>query len=151
MRRRSLGGLKMKRMILAFLLITILLSFTSCGNYSEPREIGCEEIIRAYEEAGFAVTHIDTSNKEGYPYLCQICVEMSQGEGPADSLYFTVYPTAGEASAAAAEDGYNPAVWLIAAIMGEGRWLKVGSYGVIEYSYYNPKMIESFNDLIKEK
>ena len=32
---------------------------------------------------------------------------------------------------------------------GESRWLKTGTYGKIEYSYYNSKLIKPFNELIK--
>ena len=46
-------------------------------------------------------------------------------------------------------DKYNLAVWLYATVSGESRWLKTGTYGKIEYSYYNSKLIKPFNELIK--
>ena len=33
--------------------------------------------------------------------------------------------------------------------MGESRWLKTGTYGKIEYSYYSSELIKPFNELIK--
>ena len=46
----------MKKLIPLLLLISIILSFSACAP-KEYKEIACEEIIKAYEDAGYFVDY----------------------------------------------------------------------------------------------
>ena len=56
----------MKKIISIILLLSLCFSFTACGNSAETKEISCEEIIVAYEDAGYNNVyhlHSDGDNK----------------------------------------------------------------------------------------
>ena len=137
----------MKKIISIILLISFALSLAACKK-SEPKEISCEEIIAAYEEAGYYVAHGTHNNETDSSQICYIKASISNDPN-SDYIYFITCFTKEQAEEAAKTDKYNLAVWLYAAVSGESRWLKTGTYGKIEYSYYNPKLIKPFNDLIK--
>ncbi len=136
-----------KRMILVTLLLTLALSLVACGN-SEPKEISCEDIIEAYEDAGYYVTHGEHKNESDSSQLCYIKANLSE-DPDSDYIYFITCFTEEQAKEALKIDKYNLAIWLYATVNGESRWLKTGTYGKIEYSYYNPKLIKPFKELIK--
>ncbi len=138
----------MKKIMSTLLLFSLFFSFTACSNSTEPKEISCEDIIKAYEDAGYYVAHGEHREETDSAYLCYI--RASVIEGPySDYIYFITCFTEEQAEEAAKTDKYNLAVWLYATVSGESRWLKTGTYGKIEYSYYNPKLIKPFNELIK--
>ena len=138
----------MKKIISIILLLSFALSFTACGNSTEPKEISCEEIIAAYEDAGYFVTHGEHKDETENSQLCYIKASLTE-DSDSDYIYFITCFTDEQAKEAAETDKYNLAVWLYAAVSGESRWLKTGTYGKIEYSYYNSKLIKPFNELIK--
>ena len=137
----------MKKIILIILLFSFVVSLTACGK-SELKEISCEEIIAAYEEAGYYVVHGEHKNEEDNSQLCYIKASISDNSD-SDYIYFITCFTEEQANEAEEIDKYNLLVWLYGAISGESRWLKTGTYGKIEYSYYNPKLIQPFIELIK--
>ena len=47
----------MKKITASAILIALLLSLVSCGAGPVTREISCEDIIAAYESAGYYVSH----------------------------------------------------------------------------------------------
>ena len=138
----------MKKLISIVLLLTFIVCLTACDNSSEPREISCEDIIKAYEEAGYYVTHGEHRDESESTHLCYIKANLTE-DSDSDYIYFITCFTEEQAEEAAKTDKYNLAVWLYATVCGESRWLKSGTYGKIEYSYYNPKLIKPFNELIK--
>ncbi|MGM9631706.1 MAG: hypothetical protein ACI3XL_01260 [Eubacteriales bacterium] len=138
----------MKKIISIILLLSFVLSLTACVNSTEPKEISCEDIIKAYEDAGYYVTHGAHKDEAESSQLCYIKASISEDSG-SDYIYFITCFTEEQAKEAAEADKYNLAIWLYAAVCGESRWLKSGAYGKIEYSYYNPKLIKPFNELIK--
>ena len=88
----------MKRLIASILLLAMVLSmFAGCGK-KEEREISCEEVIAAYEEAGYDVYHRDYPEKE-YGYVCEVTIEEEDG----DSIRFHFYETNEQAQAEAEE------------------------------------------------
>ena len=137
----------MKRIISMILIISFAILFTACKN-NEPKEISCEDIIKAYEDAGYYVTHGEHKDESESSQLCYIKANFTE-DSNSDYIYFITCFTEEQAEEAAKTDKYNLAVWLYATISGESRWLKAGTYGKIEYSYYNPKLIKPFNNLIK--
>ena len=138
----------MKKILSIILLLSFALSLTACGNSTEPKEISCEDIIKAYEDAGYFVTHGDHKDEAESSQLCYIKANLTE-DSDSDYIYFITCFTEEQAEEAVETDKYNLAVWLYATVSGESRWLKTGTYGKIEYSYYNPKLIKPFNELIK--
>ena len=139
----------MKKLILLALLLSFALSLTACNDSTTLVEISCEDIIKAYEDAGYYVTHGHNDEIEG-SHLCYIKADLTQ-EPNSDYIYFTIYFTEEQAEEARKANKYNLIIWLYAAINGETRWLKSEAYGKIEYSYYNSKLIKPFNELIQQK
>jgi len=137
----------MKKITSILLLLSLALSLTACGGQT-PKEISCEEIIEAYEDAGYCVTHGEHKTQDDSAQLCYIKANLTE-DSDSDYVYFITCFTEQQAKEAAARDKYNLGVWLYAAAVGESRWLKSGTYGKIAYSYYNPKLIKPFETLIK--
>ena len=137
----------MKKIISIILLISFALSLAACKK-SETKELSCEEIIAAYEEAGYYVIHGTHNNETDSSQICYIKASISE-DSDSDYIYFITCFTEEQAEETAKTDKYNLAVWLYATVSGESRWLKTGTYGKIEYSYYNSKLIKPFNELIK--
>ena len=138
----------MKKILSIILLLSFALSLTACGNNAEPKEISCEDIIKAYEDAGYYVTHGEHKDETESSQLCYIKVDLTE-EANSDYIYFTTYFTEEQAEEARKTDEYNLIIWFYAAISGESRWLKTGTYGKIEYSYYNSDLMKPFNELVK--
>ena len=138
----------MKKIISIILVLSFAVSLTACGNNTEPKEISCEDIIKAYEDEGYYVTHGEHKGESEGSRLCYIKANLTEDSG-SDYIYFITCFNEEQAEDAAKMDKYNLAVWLYAAVSGESRWLKTGIYGKIEYSYYNSKLIKPFNELIE--
>ena len=62
----------MKKIISILLLLSLALSLTACTSF-EAKEISCEEIIAAYEEAGYSVLYHGHENDENYHDLGMYC------------------------------------------------------------------------------
>ena len=138
----------MKKILSIILLLSFVLSLTACGNNAEPKEISCKDIIKAYEDAGYFVTHGEHKDEAESSQLCYIKASLTE-DSDSDYIYFITCFTEEQAEEVAKTDKYNLAVWLYATVSGESRWLKTGTYGKIEYSYYNSKLIKPFNELTK--
>ena len=138
------------RKIFAVLLgvITCAVCFTACS-MTQVKEISCVEIIKAYEDAGYYVTHGEHKDQNESAQLCYIKANLTENSD-SDYIYFITCFTEEQAEEQAKIDKYNLLVWFFGTISGESRWLNTGTYGKIEYSYYNPKLIEPFNRLIAD-
>jgi len=132
--------------VAALLLLSLVLPLAACGGKPVPREISCEDIVKAYEEAGYDVVHGAHREEAEGTHRCYIKASVS-GEPEGDYVYFTTWFTEEQAAEAAEKERYNPVIWFYAAISGEGRWLRSDSYGTIAYSYYNARLIEPFEEL----
>ena len=139
----------MKKILAALGLLPFIFSFVSCNTNTEEKDITCEEIVKVYEDAGYYVSHGRHQEKD-FPYYCHITVKKNETDVEADHIYFTTYWTKEQAEEAAEVDEYHFVKWLIGLPLGEYRWLSVGTYGKIEYSYYDSEMIKPFNQLIEE-
>ena len=139
----------MKKILSIILLLSFVLSLAACGNHTTaPKEISCEDIIKAYEDAGYYVTHGAHKDEAESGQICYIKANVT-ADSDSDYIYFITCLTEEQAEEAREIDEYNLFVWFYATISGESRWLKTGTYGKIEYSYYNPDLIKPFNELIK--
>ena len=134
----------MKKTILALILI-LTLALTAC-HVPEERHITCDEILAAYEGFPYKNLYHDDheTNRQDY---CQISLEVTR-DNKYEYVHFYVFDTFEEAEAYAEERKYNIAVWIIAIMYGESRWLQVGSFGNVAYEYYDTELYEPFATLV---
>ena len=141
--------MSMKKIISILLLLSFALSLVACGK-SEQKEISCEEIIKAYEDAGYTVLYHGHENDTVYNDLGQYCAfEIRDPNNEDNYMYVHRYFNEEDAKAASKERQFNPILWLFFGIFGEWRWLHVGCYGNIEYETFDRKMIKPLKELIK--
>lgn len=134
-----------KKIVTALSLLLLTLFLVCCGD-SETHVISCEEIVNAYESAGYTVSH-SAHQDETFPYKCMVSARKNSD----DCIYFYFFSSNEDARKAAEIDKYNLAEWIFALPFGEYRWLNVGIYGNIEYSYYDTSLIRPFQKLVKTK
>ena len=136
-----------------FLMIVIavalmLACLISCGK-TEPKEISCEDIIKAYDNAGYTVKYHNHSitNTES-DIICSIQID-DPSNPPKNYLYIDRYANIESAKMAVKDTSYNPVLWFVFAINGETRWLKSEQYGVIHYHTYSNKITKPLENLMK--
>lgn len=138
----------MKKIISILLLLTLCFSFTACGK-TEAKEISCDEIITAYENAGYTVeyhNHRDTDAESDV--VCNIRIEDPKNP-ERNYLYIDRYSDESKSKAAAEDAKYNLVVWFVFAISGESRWLKSEYYGNIHYHSFNDEITKPLEGLMK--
>ena len=139
----------MKKILSILLLFSLCFSFTACVK-SEPKEISCEEIIAAYEDAGYSVLYHGHENDESYHDLgMYCCFEIRDPDNEDNYMYVSRYFSAEDAKAACEERQFNVILWLFFGIFGEWRWLHVGCYGDIEYETFDYRMMKPIEKLTK--
>ena len=134
----------MKKAVLAFILI-LTLTLTACY-VPEERHVTCDEIIAAYEDVAYVDIYHQDHDSNRFEF-CSITVETTRN-GKHEYLQFYIFDTFEEADKYAEERKYNIAVWIIAIMYGESRWLQVGSFGNVAYEYYDTELFAHFNMLI---
>ena len=140
----------MKKIISIVLLLSLCFSFTACGNSSEPKEISCEEIIAAYEDAGYTVLYHGHENDTVYNDLGQYCAfEIRDPDNEDNYMYVHRYFNEEDAKAANEEAEFHPVLWLFFGIFGEWRWLHTGCYGDMTYETFDRKMIKPLKELME--
>ena len=139
----------MERIISLCLVFILLFSLFSCKEV-EPRDISCEEIIAAYEEAGYTLRshgHMDPTYT-----VDNIECSMSFAAG-LDREYSIVfidkYFTEEDAKAADEEYSFNIVLMIIFTMFGETRWLYSECYGDIHYSSLDSSMMIPMRKLTK--
>ena len=143
----------MKKLCLYFTLFLFLVSLTlflvACSN-SASKEISCEEIIAAYNKAGYSVLYHGHENDEGYHDLGMYCCFKIRDPNNEDNyMYVNRYFNEEDAKSASEKEKYNPILWLFFGIFGEWRWLHTGCYGDLTYSTFNYKMIKPLQELMR--
>ena len=137
----------MKKIISIILLLSFALSFTACGNSTEPKEISCEEIVQAYEDAGYVVVeHSHDNTYESLNIWCSMKIKISE---KADNdfincIYIDRYNTADDANAARTQNMATDIIYSI----GELRWRSTGTYGDIYYSTFNKELLDPLKKLM---
>ena len=137
----------MKKIISIILLLSFCFSFTACGNSTEPKKISCEDIIKAYEDAGCFVSY-HSHSEDLEEYYCYIIIYENE-DSTSDLMEITFYNTVEGAKEAAENRRYNIAIWMFSAMYGEFRWLRTGCYGDMTYSTFNHKMLKPLRELMK--
>ena len=140
----------MKKIISIVLLLSLCFSFTACGNSTEPKEISCEDIIKAYEDAGYTVLYHGHENDTVYNDLGQYCAfEIRDPDNEDNYMYVHRYFNEEDAKAANEEAEFHPVLWLFFGIFGEWRWLHTGCYGDLTYETFDRKMIKPLKELME--
>ena len=140
----------MKKIISTLLLLSLCFSFTACGNSTEPKEISCEDIIKAYEDAGYTVLYHGHENDTVYNDLGQYCAfEIRDPDNEDNYMYVHRYFNEEDAKAANEEAEFHPVLWLFFGIFGEWRWLHTGCYGDLTYETFDRKMIKPLKELME--
>ena len=142
----------MKRVISVLLLLSIglslLLSLSSCTAPKTADDCSCEEIIVAYEAAGYTLGH---HFHEDPIYLedgivCSLMFE--DPESNKNYIYINRYNSNEEAYNATREERYNVVIWLVAALYGETRWAKSEQLGKLHCKSYEKEMFEPLYEIV---
>ncbi len=137
----------MKKTALLLLLVFILLVCLSSCRAEEVSAPSCDEVIAAYKDAGYHVSHYPNQSKdESTDEVCYVKVWL---DDEYDSAYFNFYESAEVAEAIDAEREYNVVIYLFSVIYGDPSWLWTETYGNIQYEYEDPEMIKPFRELVK--
>ena len=140
----------MKKLVALLLFCCTLLACFGCTTtMGEVKPVTCEEVIQAYENAGYYVRHYE--QEETSDYYCYMNITKTENQTDNDFIYFHFYKTEEQAKQAAKEKEYNLAIWIFALPFGETRWLHSKTYGTIQYDYYASDMEKPFKDLIASK
>lgn len=137
----------LKKLLSVLLLFSFVLCLASCEE-KEAKSLTCEEIIAAYEDAGYVVEHHmhhETATEEGV--VCSILIEDPKNPEK-NYIYIDRYAEVEQAKAAAEEGKYNLATWFIFAMGGEGRWLTSESYGVLHYHTFQKRLTKPLKNLM---
>ena len=142
----------MKKIISVMLLLSFALSLTSCGKRedTEATKVSCEEIIAAYEDAGYSVLYHGHEDDTVYNDIGQYCAfEIRDPDNEDNYMYVHRYFSEEDARAASEEEKFHPVLWLFFGIFGEWRWLHTGCYGDLTYSTFDRKMIKPLKALME--
>ena len=134
----------MKR--LSIILIALVLLLAGCAPQYRT-EITREEIVAAYEDAGYSVSAQVYDEKLDHGEIAYIQADHPNG----GYIYFSIFETEKEAQAYKAEY-YHPVVMsLFSVIYGQPSWPRWGVYGCIVVEYDQPEYFGVFEDLLKAK
>ena len=134
--------------ILIVLFAVMLFSFSACSK-PEFKELTCEEIIKAYEDAGYIVEyHLHKEDMTDSDVVCSISIKDSKNS-EYNVLYIDRYKDEKTTTSYARDMKYNVVMWFVSSIYGESRWLKSEQYGVIHYHTYDGRMIKPLEELMK--
>ncbi len=137
----------MKKLLSVLLLFSFVLCLASCEE-KETKNLTCEEIIAAYEEAGYRIAyhnHREAPTESGV--TCNLLIEDPDNPDK-NYLYIDRYADAEQAKTAAEEGEYNLATWFIFAMGGEGRWLTSESYGDLHYHTFQKRLTKPLKNLM---
>lgn len=140
----------MKHVISILLLLFLLLSFVACNRWQEVTDVSCEDIIAAYEKAGFSLRH---HLHEDPVYLEEgICCSLAfeDPKKPDNNyIYIDRYSSWEEALVANKGNQYHPVLWFVFGVSGEWRWLRAGRFGELCYMTHDNKLIKPLRDIVK--
>ena len=139
----------MKRVISVLLLLALAVSFFACTPHRS-EEFSCEDIIAAYEAAGYTLGH---HLHEDPVYLEEgICCSLLF-EDPDDPeknyIYIERHTTTNGAYLATEESEYNLVLWFISLVHGEGRWLRSEQFGTLHCTTFEKKMLKPLQSIVE--
>ena len=132
------------RILIAFLLLIVLL-LHGCSSYRT--DITREEIVAAYEAAGYSVWTDTYDEKLDHGEIAYVQANHPDG----DYIYFSIFETNEEAEAYKSEFYHPVMMGLFAVIFGDPSWPHWEVYGCIVAQYDDPAFFEVFEELTKAK
>ena len=139
----------MKRVISVLLLLSLTFSFFACTPHRSD-EVSCEDIIAAYEAAGYTLGH---HLHEDPVYLEDgiCCSLMFQDPQDPDKNYIYIdrYRTGRDARDATIKSKYHPILWFVSVLHGEGRWRRSERFGTLHYTTFEKKMLKPLQSIIE--
>lgn len=134
----------MKRILSIILLCALILpTFTGCGAFRK-KDITCEDVIAAYEDAGYEVEHIEYSDKR-YGWLCEVNVTTDDN----NFIYIKFFETDEEAKKYADESQWNAVLWMYSLTMLQPTWVHTERYQNIEIEYDKTSLYRPLKKLMR--
>ena len=133
----------MKRLIALLLLISLLMFGCTAPDYRD--DITLEEIVAAYEAAGYSVWWEVYEEKLDIGEIGSIQANHPNGE----YIYFSFFKSEEEAKAYKEEYYHPSAMWLFSVIYGQPSWLCWEVYGCFVVQYDDPELFKPFQELLK--
>ena len=133
----------MKRILLLLLLILLLLS----GCSATRTDITREEVVAAYEAAGYSVWSDTYDEKLDHGEIAYVQANHPDG----DYIYFCFFETEADAKAYKQEYYHPVMMGLFSVIFGDPSWQRWEVHGCIVAEYDEPEFYEIFDKLLKSK
>ena len=138
----------MQKPISILLLLSLAVSFSACTRIQ--KEVSCEDMIAAYENAGYTLGH---HLHEDPVYLEDgICCSLmfQDPENPDNNyIYIERHTTANGAYQATKESEYNLVLWFVSLVHGEGRWLRSKQFGTLHCTTFERKMLKPLQSIVE--
>ena len=140
----------MKRIVCILLVLVSLFSFVSCGEMGT-ENITCDQIIAAYEEAGYTnIYHRHATEDQDVNDGAECYIIVYENYNPSSDLAeINIFATTEQAKEKAEQSKYNLALWILGVMYGQPRWLVSNHYGRIQYSSYNRDLLEPLMELMR--
>ena len=126
-------------------MIFVLIFFCLSGCRAEVKKISCDDIIEAYEKAGYQVFHHDSTEEEN-KWNCYVTAQVKDGE---DYIFFHFFDSESEAEDYADAQEWNVILWFYSLVSSQSTWINTKTYGNIEYEYEQNALLKPFRELIK--
>ena len=135
----------MKRLIAAFLMVTLLLS--GCTSHYRT-DITVDEVVAAYEAAGYAVWSEIYDEPQEFGEIASVRADYADE----DYIYFSFFATP-EDAASYMKENYHPITmtFFLSIYAGKLYVPKFKNYGCIVVQYENDKYFQPFKDLLVHK
>ena len=131
--------------IYKFPIFILILALLLVGCASQRTDITREEIVEAYEAAGYSVWSREYDEKLDYGEIAYVQANHPDG----DYIYFSIFETE-EAAKAYKEEFYHPmAMGLFSVIFGQPSWQRWEVHGCVVAQYDEPEFFEPFEELLK--
>lgn len=135
----------MKQLIRWMLIVSMLLSI--CGCARRRTDISLEEIVAAYDAAGYDVSSGLYDETLEYGQIGYVQADHPDG----NYIYFSVFESE-DAAKAYKKEFYHPGMMgLFSAIFGDPSWQRWEVYGCIVVQYDEPEFMKPFDNLLKRK
>lgn len=130
----------MKRCLIVLLAVILLL----CACASDRTDVTQEEIIKAYEAAGYTVSAGDYNEMLENGEIGYIRADHPDG----DYIYFSIFDTEEEAKTFKKEFYHPGMMGLFSVFFGDPSWQRWEVYGNIVVQYDNPEFYEVFENIL---
>ena len=132
----------MKRLFAA--LVTLILIISVCGCAGKRTNISREEIVAAYEAAGYSVSSKVYDEALGYGQIAYVQADHPNG----DYIYFAIFQSEADAKSYKSQFYHPGMMGLFSAIFGDPSWPTWKVYGCIVVQYDDPNHFYPFEGLL---